>query len=113
MNTNLKKRVMARIYLIYTKNILLDNSGYFMIGIFVLTSFIFISIHDVFNNTINISKTSPISLFPFFVSAIIGTSWIIQILFALLFSRGVFFSFRKINKNINFNWFPIKLISRG
>lgn len=84
---NLKKRVMARIYLEYTKDIISGYPDYFMLGIFIIVSFVSVSIYDVLINTTNIMKNDYSSVLSFLIAAIKNTSWIIQILIAGFFIR--------------------------
>jgi len=103
---NLKRRVMARIYVEYAKNILLDYPDYFMLLVFIVTAFILVSIHDVVNN---LPKNDLSSAFNFFVDALQKTSWIIQVMIAGFLVRVIVISskltYRNIkNSNISANW---------
>jgi|GEM_PF-4219911 len=99
MNTNflnLKTRVMTRIYLRYIKNTFMERSDYFMFAIFVIVSYLLISIHDVLNN---IPKNDMSSAFNFFLVAVRNTSWIIQVLIAGLFIRACTICAKLLYKN--------------
>jgi hypothetical protein len=77
---------MARIYMEYTKGLLFEHPDYFMFAIFLVTSFMLISIRDVLNN---FPKDSFPHAFNFFVAALQNTSLIIQILIAGFFIRVI------------------------
>lgn len=95
---NLKRRVMARVYLEYTKNILVNNPDYFMLAIFIIVSLTSVSIFDVFRN---LPKDNFSSAFNFFIAAILSTSWIIQILIAGFFVRVIVSGTRMTYRNLN------------
>ena len=95
---NLKKRVMARIYMEYTKNAFVEHPDYFMLALFIIISFAMISIGDILTN---VPKNDFPSAFTFFVSALKGTSWIIQALITGFIIRVVFSGVRLTYKNIN------------
>lgn len=97
---NLKKRVMARIYMEYTKNAFVEHPDYFMLALFIIVSFVMVSIGDVLTN---IPKNNFPSIFTFFVSALKGTSWIIQALIAGFIIRVIVSGVRLAYKNINTN----------
>lgn len=108
---NLKKRVMARIYLEYTKNAFREYFDYFMFALFVVTSFFLISIRDVFNN---MPKDNFMSTFNFFWAALRGTSLVIQALIAGFLIRAVVGSailvhrnYKVIGKNIGDKFFTL------
>jgi hypothetical protein len=103
---NLKRRIMARIYFEYTKNILVGHPDYFMLGIFIIASFMLVSFQDVLNN---IPKNNLPSVFNFLVVAIRDTSWIIQALIAGFFVRVIIAGSIMAYKNID-KWSPVKLI---
>lgn len=97
---------MARVYLGYTKNVLLEHFDYFMLGIFIIVSVMFVSIQDVLNN---IPKDSFLSAFNFFLVAIRNTSLIVQALVAGFFIRTIVASIRLAYKNFNIKWIVSKL----
>lgn len=100
---------MACVYLEYTKNMFTGYPDYFMMGIFVAISFASVSIYDVFINTTNILQVNIFSIFSFFVSAILNTSRIIQILIAGFLIRTVFTGIKLAQKNIrNASWVMAK-----
>jgi hypothetical protein len=108
---NLKKRVMARIYVEYAKNILLGYPDYFMLLVFMVSTFMLVSIHDVLNN---IPKNNLSGDFNFFVVALQNTSWIIQALIIGFLIRVVIAGSRLTYKNIknshiNMGWIMTKL----
>lgn len=100
---NLKKRVMARIYFEYTKSVLVNHPDYFMLVIFLIVSLTSVSIFDVFKN---LPKDNLSSAFNFSIAAILGTSWIIQILIAGFFVRvivsGTIFGYKNLNTKNRF-----------
>ncbi len=110
VNVATKRKVMTRIYFEYAKNVFFGYPDYFMSAVFLVTSFIFISLKDVL---INLPKDTFSNFFSFFVVAIRDTNWIIQLLIAGFFVRVVIvgskLTYRGI-KNINFG--NIWLISR-
>jgi len=110
MNNSLKKRIMARIYVQYFKNILIDYPDYFMFGIFIIFSFVSISLYDVFVNTMSIIKTDFPSIFSFFYYAILNTSWIIQALIIGFLVRTAYIGIKTANKSLrSTNWIMAKL----
>lgn len=96
---NLKRRVMARIYFEYTKSVLVNHPDYFMLAIFIIVSFVSISIHDVL---INVPKNNLSGALSFFLIALRDTSWIIQILIAGFFVRVIVTGSVLAYKNLNF-----------
>jgi hypothetical protein len=88
---------MARIYMEYTKNAFVEHPDYFMLALFIIISFVMISIGDVLTN---IPKNNFPSAFTFFVSALKGTSWIIQALIAGFFIRVIVSGIKVVHKNI-------------
>lgn len=102
---------MARIYMEYAKNILVGYPDYFMLLVFVITSFMLVSVHDVLNN---IPKNNLPSAFSFFVVALRNTSFIIQALIVGFLIRvvvtGSRLTYRNTrNLNINVGWIIAKL----
>ena len=97
---SLKKRVMARIYIEYTKNLVARHPDYFMLAVFAATSFLLVSTHDVLNN---IPRNNLFGDFNFFVVAIRDTSWVIQIFIAGFFIRAVIGGILLIRKNFSNN----------
>ncbi len=87
----LKKKIMARIYLEYAKDSLLEHPDFFMLPLFIAVFFSLVSVKNVL---INMPKDSLYSLFNFMMAAFRNTSWAIQSLVGLFFAR-VFFSFYK------------------
>jgi hypothetical protein len=85
-NLNLKRRIMARIYLEYTKNVFWEYPDYFMFALFLVTSFMLVSFHDVL---INMPKDSFPHLFDFSVVAVRNTSLVLQVLIAGFFVRVI------------------------
>lgn len=105
MNNSLKKRIMFRVYLEYAKNVLKDYPDYFMFGIFIIFSFVSVSLYDVFINTKSIAGTNFSSVFSFLFYAILNTSWILQAFIVGFLIRTGYISIKSINKNIrNTNW---------
>jgi hypothetical protein len=104
MNNNLKRRIMARVYLQYTKNTFLEYPDYFMFSLFLVTSFILVSIRDVL---INIPKDSLPHVFSFLIVALKNTSLVIQILIVGFFVRIIAGSAVLIykNRNVGVKWF--------
>jgi len=107
MNNNLKRRIMARIYLEYTKNSFLEYPDYFMFALFVVTSFTLISVRNVL---INIPKDNFPDAFNFFIAALKGTSLVIQVLIVGFFVRVIIGSAMLVyrNKDIGLRWFTSK-----
>lgn len=85
-NNSLKRKIMARIYLQYTKNTFMEYPDYFMFALFLVTSFMLISISDVVSN---IPRDSFPHAFSFFMIALRNTSLVLQILIAGFFVRVV------------------------
>lgn len=81
---NLKRKIMMRVYFIYTKNAFLEYPDYFMFAVFAATAFILVSIGDVLNN---IPKNDFPSAFNFLVIAFKNTSMIIQVLIVGFIAR--------------------------
>jgi len=93
---------MVRVYLEYTKNIFVACSDYFMLGVFVIISFMFVSVQNVL---INIPKDGLVPAFNFLVIAIRDTDWVIQALIAGFLIRTAFIGIKLAHKNIrNTNW---------
>lgn len=106
-NSNLKRRVMIRVYVEYVKDAFMRYPDYFMFLLFVITSLMLVSMHDVFNN---IPKNNLSSAFNFFLVALRETSLIIQILIAGFFVRTIVASIMLAYKNIGSSkWFLTKL----
>jgi len=111
MSNNLKRRIMARIYFEYIKNIFLEYSDYFMFALFLVISFMLISIQDVL---VNIPKDNFSNIFNFFIVALRNTSWVIQALIAGFIIRitiaGSKLTYKNMkNSNINADWIMTKL----
>ncbi|MEK7669516.1 MAG: hypothetical protein AAB350_02950 [Patescibacteria group bacterium] len=109
MNNSLKKRIMLRVYLQYSQNVLKEYPDYFMFAVFIIFSFISISLYDVFVNTTSIIRNDAFSVFSFFTSAILNTSWIIQAFILGFLIRTAYAGIKSISKNIrNTNWIMAK-----
>ncbi len=96
MNTNflnLKTRVMGQIYIEYLKNIFMERPDYFMLALFVVVSYLLISINDVLNNM------PQNNTFNFLLVAVRDTSWIIQALIAGFFIRAGILCTKLLYKN--------------
>jgi hypothetical protein len=111
---DLKKRVMARIYMEYAKSTFMEYPDYFMFVLFVITSLILVLVHEisVANVLNNMPKNNLMSTFNFFVVAVEKTSWAIQILLAGFLVRVIFVSSKltyKNIKNIDTSWIMAKL----
>lgn len=111
MDDNLKRRVLARVYLEYAKNIFLEYPDYFMFSLFVVTSFTLISVHSVLINISNIPKYDLPYAFNFFMVALLNTKWIIQLLIVGFFVRVIVSGIRFGYKNIySKRWFLSRLL---
>lgn len=108
MNSNLKRRIMARVYLQYTKSIFFEYPDYFMFGLFVITSFALVSVPHVLAN---MPKNNLLSIFNFFLAALLKTRWIIQVLIIGFFIRAIVGSAMLVYKNIEARWFIEKPIN--
>jgi hypothetical protein len=98
---------MARVYFEYTKSALLEYPDYFMFVLFVVTSFMLVSVRDVF---INMPKDSLSHIFRFYVAALRDTSLIIQVLISGFFVRVIIGSGILVYKNMDSRWSLAKLI---
>jgi len=103
---NLKQRVMIRVYVEYVKNIFIKYPDYFMLFVFMATSFMLVSTHDVLSNA---PKDSLSNVFNFFIAALQNTSWIIQVLIAGFLVRTAVAGVILARKNIGNKWSLIKL----
>jgi hypothetical protein len=106
---NLKKRVMARIYTEYAKNVLMEYPDYFMLLVFMITFFTLNSIGHILTN---IPKDNLAGVFNFLVAALEKTDWVIQAFIAGFLIRVVFVASKltyKNIKNLNFEWIVAKL----
>ena len=108
---SLKKRVMARIYVEYTKNILLGHSDYFMLLVFMV---VFFTLNSIGHILTNIPKDNPVDVFNFLVAALEKTDWIIQALLIGFLARVLFvgskFTYKNIkNSNLSTGWLMSKL----
>jgi hypothetical protein len=103
---DLKKRVMARIYIMYAKNIFMEYPDYFMLLLFVIVSFTLVSIHNVLAN---IPKDNPINIFNFLVIALKNTSWIIQVLIAGFFGIRLTYKNRIVFSKAISSWLPLSI----
>ena len=97
-NNTLKSKVMARVYVEYTKNLLVEHADLFMSGLFVAASFVLVSIHDVLAN---IPKDNFTGLINFFVVAVKNTSIVIQVLLAGFLVRVLAGGAFKAYKNLD------------
>lgn len=95
---NLKRRVMVRVYFEYTKGVLVNHPDYFMLGLFTVVSFFFVSIQDVLNN---VPKDDIGSAFNFFVIAVRDTSRVLQILIVGFLVRLAVGGFLFVRRNID------------
>lgn len=109
---SLKKRIMTRIYFEYAKSLMIGYPDYFMLGVFTLTTLILVSVGDVFGNIFNLLSSrnmAPSSLLSFFWAAVMGTSWIIQLLILGFIVRilvaGSKVTYKGI-RNTNFDFIP-------
>jgi hypothetical protein len=109
MNNNLKRKIMARIYLEYAKNVFWAYPDYFMFGLFMVVSFTLISVHNVLINMSSIPLTNLSYAFNFFVVALLNTSWIIQVLILGFFIRTAVAGIRFGYKNLGNKWPLTKL----
>jgi hypothetical protein len=108
LNNNLRRRVMARIYFEYTKNVLWEYPDYFMFAIFVVTAFTMVSIRDVL---MNLPKDNFSNIFNFLVAALRSTNVLIQILIVGFFVRVIVGGSILAYKNISSHKWPLaKLI---
>jgi hypothetical protein len=101
MNSNLKRRIMAHVYLRYAQSTFLEYPDYFMFGLFVVVSFTMISVHNVITN---MPKDNLFSIFNFFLAAVLKTSWIIQMLIIGFFVRTIVAGAMLAYKNLNNRW---------
>lgn len=104
---NLKRRVMARIYIEYTKNLLVRHPDYFMLLVFLITFFALVSAHDVLNN---IPRDNLSNALNFFMVAVRNTSWIIQILIAGFIVRTISAGVILVHRNMRAKWSIAKLM---
>lgn len=96
---------MLRVYAQYFKNILKEYPDYFMLGIFMICSFVSVSLYDVLVNTTNIIKNDIFSVFGFLFYATLNTSWVIQAFIVGFLVRTAYASIKSMNKNArNTNW---------
>lgn len=79
MKSSLKTRVMARIYLEYTKNLVAEYPDYLMFLFFMTAAFAFVSVRNVLEN---IPKNNFIGAVNFFIVAVKNTSWVLKALIA-------------------------------
>ena len=110
MSTNfltLKKRVMARIYAEYVRNVFVEHPDYVMLVLFVMASLLFVSIRDVISN---VPKDNLANAFNFFVAALRKTNLVMQILIAGLFVRAVAYGFIFAYKTIGQRWPIARLV---
>jgi hypothetical protein len=107
-NLSLKRKIMARIYFEYTKNILFEYPDYFMFALFVVTSFTLVSVRDVFINLTSVPRDHLSNFYNFLFIAIKETNWIIQILIIGFLARVAWVGTRIVYKNLNFHWIGTK-----
>ncbi len=79
MESNLKKRVMLHIYVHFAKDAFLGHKGYFILLVFVVSSFVFVSIGDVLRN---LPKDNLSHTFNFLIVAVRDTEWFMQAVLA-------------------------------
>lgn len=96
---------MARVYLEYTKNTLLEYPDYFMIALFLGTSLALVSVRSILTN---VPKDNLVHTFNFFVIALRNTSWIIQTLVVGFFVRILVSGLMLAYKNKNVSWIMTK-----
>jgi hypothetical protein len=89
---------MARVYIEYTKNLVVKHPDYFMLAVFVMTSFFLVSTRDVL---MNIPRDSFPSFFNFFVVALRKTSFVIQIFIVGFFVRAIVMGAILVRKNFS------------
>lgn len=96
----------------YARNALAEYPDYFMVVLFMVASFMMVSIHDVLTN---IPKNDLASLFDFSIIAVRDTSWFLQVLIAGFFirliaagSKATYHSVKNINPNSIFAKFKFK-----
>jgi hypothetical protein len=110
MNKSLKRKIMTRVYLEYTKNTFLDYPDYFMFVFFFIVSIMLVSFRDVLSN---IPRDSFPNFFNFMVVAIRDTSWILQLLIAGFVIRVVISGSRMAYKNLrNLDMHPGRIMSK-
>src|SRR3989338_8143692 len=85
-NIELKKRVMARIYVEYAKNILFRYAEYIFPLMIAFSLFMSISIGNIIEN---MPKDSAGSTLNFILSAVKNTEWTIQLMLATVLSFGL------------------------
>lgn len=101
---------MFRIYLEYTKDLILSRPDYFIFGIFAIFAFVSISILDVLANTTGILRNDAFSVFSFFIVAIKNTSWVMQVFIVGFIVRVVIAGTKPVFRNLNLRrWNLIKL----
>lgn len=88
----------------FTKNTFFEYPDYFMFTLFVATSFLLVSIGDVFTNSIGILRSDYSSFFGFFVTAVRNTSIVIQLLIIGFLIRVAVSSTRMAYKNMGSFW---------
>jgi hypothetical protein len=84
----------------------MEYPDYIMLFLFLVTSFMLVSIHDVFNN---MPKNDLPAAFSFFLYALLGTSWIIQALIVGFFIRVVIPVVKVVYKKLDFSRIASKL----
>lgn len=107
---NLKNRVMARVYIEYTKEFLLTHFGYVVLMVLILDFIITVSIRDVIKN---MPLTNFKSFVGFIIIAIRDTNIILKSIGATLVLRIIFLTYKKTHdviKNVHYQKFlPIKI----
>jgi len=103
MENNLKKRVMWRIYVLFTKDVIFEHKGYFILSALVVYSFIFVSIKDVMVNT---PKDDLTHTFNYLMVALRDTEWIMQAMLAgaviwigVAISKSIYKNLQKFRKH--------------
>jgi hypothetical protein len=93
---NLKRRIMARIYLEYTKNILGEYPDFFMAIIFIIALFTMIPFKEVIAD---MPKENLPSALQFLENYFMNSSWIIQALVVGFLIRIIVSGIRSLLKN--------------
>ena len=98
MENNLKRRVMSRIYIIYIKNTLLDNSVYLASILFITISILCVSIPNVLHN---MPKDELAHTFGFMLVAVRNTEWFLQAMLLGIALWSIVWSVNLARKNIS------------
>lgn len=102
INNSLKRKIMARVCLEYGKNAVLEYPDYFMLGLFMVATFMFVSVRHVIINLTGTTLGGNLpGIFNFLLAALRNTSWVIQLLIAGFFVRVAVSGVRLAYKNLN------------